>query len=209
VAVKRAKQKKRTPKVVRLNNRGWTLYDIGRDAGVSRNTVKRWLLAAGQTPNRTCVTKDTPLDERIALGTGERDPKKGCVPWTKGLSGGGYGYVSVPGPGRRVLVHRVLLERKLGRSLGHKELARHTCDNRTCINPDHLEPGYHKDNMQDMVDRQRHPFAYDRPERVALRERAFRLSAQGLTSRQVAAKVGVSQPTVCNWLRRKHKENKP
>ena len=199
---KKAKQKRLTPRVVRLNTWGWSLCAIGREVGVSKNTVKRWLLDADQTPNRTCVPKGAPLEERIALGTGVRDPKTGCVPWTKGLSGSGYGYVSVPGPGRRVLVHRALLEEKLGRALAPKELARHTCDNRVCINPDHLEPGFHKDNMQDMVDRQRHQFAYDRPDRVSLREQAFRLSAQGLTSRQVAAKVGVTQVTVCNWLRR-------
>ena len=33
---------------------------------------------------------------------------------------------------------------------------RHKCDNRQCMNPNHLEPGTLQENVQDMIDRRRH-----------------------------------------------------
>lgn len=35
----------------------------------------------------------------------------------------------------------------------------HTCDNRICINPEHLFLGTRKDNMQDMIKKNRHNFS--------------------------------------------------
>jgi hypothetical protein len=34
---------------------------------------------------------------------------------------------------------------------------RHKCDSRLCMNPNHLEPGTPKDNVDDMMARGRHP----------------------------------------------------
>ena len=52
--------------------------------------------------------------------------------------------------------HRYALERKLGRELEPGEVARHTCDNPICVNPDHLLPGTQRDNVDDMMRRGRH-----------------------------------------------------
>jgi hypothetical protein len=35
-------------------------------------------------------------------------------------------------------------------------LARHTCDNPPCCNPQHIIPGTHKDNTRDAIERGRH-----------------------------------------------------
>ena len=52
-------------------------------------------------------------------------------------------------------LHRYVLEHKLGRPIQEGFEALHSCDNPTCINPDHLREGSHLENMGDMVSRQR------------------------------------------------------
>lgn len=58
-----------------------------------------------------------------------------------------------------VKMHRVALERKLGRPIETGKFALHTCDNKSCMNPDHLYEGTRKDNAQDRV--LRNPESWD------------------------------------------------
>jgi hypothetical protein len=57
--------------------------------------------------------------------------------------------------GANGLAHRHALELKLGRPIGSGLLALHTCDNPSCVRPDHLYEGTQSDNMRDMHDRGR------------------------------------------------------
>lgn len=68
------------------------------------------------------------------------------------------GYINPGGYGRRghVLVHREALEARLGRTLAPGMDACHTCDNRRCVNPDHLYEGTRRQNMADATARGRH-----------------------------------------------------
>jgi hypothetical protein len=52
--------------------------------------------------------------------------------------------------------HRVSYEMYVG-PIPAGMLIRHNCDNRKCVNPDHLLPGTCKDNTQDMLARNRQP----------------------------------------------------
>jgi len=63
------------------------------------------------------------------------------------------GYVKVTVNGAQTYGHRLMYEKKFGEIT--KQVIRHQCDNRWCINPDHLIEGTHNENVQDRVLRNR------------------------------------------------------
>ncbi len=77
----------------------------------------------------------------------------GCLIWTGPVSKRtGYGQMIVKG--RALSPHRVAYEEALG-PIPAGQFVLHRCDVRTCINPDHLFLGTHKDNMRDMQEKRR------------------------------------------------------
>jgi hypothetical protein len=64
------------------------------------------------------------------------------------------GHVYICRDGKTKFLHRVVYEEKNGK-IPEGMIIRHKCDNPSCINPDHLEVGTHKDNVTDRVERNR------------------------------------------------------
>lgn len=95
----------------------------------------------------------------------------------------GYGALWVNGQNRGA--HRLAWELKNG-PIPHGMFICHRCDNRQCVNVDHLFLGTRKDNIDDMVHKQRHA----RGESQA----ASKLSEEDVLSiREIYAKGGITQ----------------
>ena len=72
------------------------------------------------------------------------DPDTGCHVWTAYLDRQGYGKFSANG--RMVLAHRFAYEQKRGAIPSGLQID-HLCRNRSCVNPDHMEPVTPRENM--------------------------------------------------------------
>ena len=75
------------------------------------------------------------------------DSSTGCWNWTGAISSSGYGCCTVP-ERKRKQAHNVCYWNLFGKPEGLFIL--HTCNNKLCVNPDHLYAGTLKDNSADM-----------------------------------------------------------
>lgn len=141
-----------------------------------------------------------PLSVRFWLHVNKK-ANNGCWEWTGALGPNGYGRTS--GNGKFDLVtHRVSYVLTKG-EIPDGKIIMHSCDNRKCVNPDHLIAGTYLENMQDMIrkDRAHHPIKYgEESPRAKLTDdnvRAIR-SAVGVSDAEFARRFGVTNAAVRN-----------
>lgn len=146
----------------------------------------------------------TPEERLVKTGWDEVEGRleTPCWEWRGSLDGSGYGQFHVMAPKesgkrrKRIAAHRLALELKLGRELAYvgkrKEYALHDCDNRKCVNPDHLRPGTQIDNTEDMMARGRQHRKFS----PAVIDSIRRDWSEGMLQGEIADKYGASQPYV-------------
>lgn len=88
------------------------------------------------------------------------NPDTECWEWQGGLNNIGYGLIRQEKKMRTV--HRVSYEEHYNKQVPKDMCVLHTCDNRKCVNPDHLWIGTHQDNVDDMMRKNRHQYNHEK-----------------------------------------------
>lgn len=133
----------------------------------------------------------------------------GCWEWQRSRTKTGYGQIAI-GHQKQDYSHRVSYREYKG-PIPDGLVVRHKCDNPCCCNPEHLEVGTQKDNMQDCVKRGRHSkppvFKGEANHKTKLTEEdvAFILKSK-LRSIELAKMFGVT-PQAINWRRKNGKND--
>jgi len=120
---------------------------IARSVGVSKTTVSKYMKKYGFNKIvNTTAFKHSRL-------CGEQDIG-GCIPWVGAKYKNGYGEFYMDG--RLTGAHRASYVIHIS-DIPEGLFVLHTCDNKSCVNPDHLFLGTHQDNMDDMKKKGRQP----------------------------------------------------
>lgn len=138
-----------------------------------------------------CKTDSPKYASTLALRMDQKTDKTGnCHLWI-GSRVGMYGQIKVGG--RNTLAHRAAYELRNGTIADHVHVL-HSCDTPLCVNPAHLFPGDHKDNMQDKAKKGRAPsklMAEDIP-------RIRAMLALGISLRSIAKQHGVGHHAIAD-----------
>lgn len=129
----------------------------------------------------------------------------GCIEWQKSCSGSGYGQIKVGGrKGKLWRAHRWSWVQVHG-PIPEGLCVLHRCDNRRCVNVDHLFLGTMADNSADMWAKGRgwtpglrgsaHPLAKLDEVKVRMIRREH---AAGASIKELAARYGVGSPNICH-----------
>jgi hypothetical protein len=129
----------------------------------------------------------------------DKDAPNGCWEWTAALYGNGYGHFTIT-KRDHVSTHRFSYRLKHD-DFDQSLQVLHSCDNRKCVNPDHLFQGTQLDNMRDMHAKGRGRDSYEGGEAApstkltTLEVRwVIRARREGLTFKAIAIRAGSASP---------------
>lgn len=112
-----------------------------------------------------------------------------CWPWLGAGKGNGYGHTSI-GPAHRLAHELFVGPVPEGMDVCHK------CDNRSCVNPDHLFVGTRLDNMQDMKAKGRGDGGNRKHLKEKIVQEIRRRLGAGVAPRVIAETMDVNYATV-------------
>lgn len=157
---------------INRTDRGWI-------AGEPRNFLK----------NHQNRKRNVPIEGYIV------DTITNCWIWQLTLNNKGYGRITYKGKVTYAHIHH--WEKINGPVPEGLELD-HTCKTRACVNPDHLEPITHGENLR-------------RSKRTKLSlemaEEIHKLNAQGIGYRRLAKMFGVHRSTICHLITKRNRKD--
>lgn len=118
--------------------------------------------------------------------------RNGCCVWTGMKSKTGYGQVKRDS--KFLFAHRYSYLLFVG-EIGDKFVL-HKCDNRLCVNPNHLFLGTQKDNQQDMKKKKRHVFGEKSPNAKLKKAdviKMYKLYEKGVGTILLAKQFGITK----------------
>ena len=131
-----------------------------------------------------------PIKERFLEKVVKQD--SGCHEWAGSLAKNGYG--NFHKDGKTHYSHRIAWEIEHGEEPSDYVL--HKCDNRKCVNPDHLFIGSFYDNMDDMVAKGRQAHGVKNHHAKLTEEQVLQIRQEVGLQREIAAKYGVTYSLV-------------
>lgn len=117
----------------------------------------------------------------------------GCWIWTAAILPSGYGHIIVRQT--NYMAHRLSYEIHVG-AIPKNMFVLHKCDNRACVNPDHLFLGTQADNMRDMVAKRRQLYGERNPSAKLTEEQVLEIREAVGRHADIAAQYGVERSTV-------------
>jgi len=127
------------------------------------------------------------------------EPNSGCWIWTAAINRYGYGHFMMRNPKRMERAHRISYQ-MAGRRIPRGKMLLHSCDMRCCVNPDHLSPGTHLENMRQCAARER----YTMHNAILTKAQAAEIKNKikmGITARAIAKQFGVHEATISDVKR--------
>ena len=134
----------------------------------------------------------------------EADEISGCWDWKKTKYKNGYGWLKVFG--KVVSAHRYSYELHKGHIPDGSEIL-HSCDNKGCINPDHLRVGSHQENMKEAADRGRmrsgenHPMHGKKNPRPRQANKVLVLGVEYESQKSAERALGLGSGVVRYWIK--------
>lgn len=135
------------------------------------------------------------LDDKFIV-----DEVTGCWVWVGAVASSGYGKIGAGGKwGKTISAHRVAWEKVHGEVPGKLQVL-HRCDNKLCVNPQHLWVGTQVDNIQDCISKGRIKTTKLTKDQVVMIRSNYQ---KGVGTTEISRALNVHQTTIQRVVSRK------